>query len=56
MAANKKANAIKEAITLTASMPDYAGYADYFLADGNEIPSAEFVQRKFNRYAEGVGR
>lgn len=56
MAANKKANAIKEAITLTASIPDYAGYADYFLQTETKFRLPEFVQRKFNRYAEGVGR
>lgn len=47
MAANKKANAIKEAITLTASMPDYAGYADYFL-------QTETKFRLQNSYSENL--
>lgn len=47
MAANKKANAIKEAITLTASIPDYAGYADYFL-------QTETKFRLQNSYSENL--
>ncbi|MDD6995612.1 MAG: DUF4011 domain-containing protein [Candidatus Borkfalkiaceae bacterium] len=31
MATAKKANAVKEAVEITAGLPDYVGYADYFL-------------------------
>ena len=31
MAVNKRINAIKEAINVSAQLPDFVGYADYFL-------------------------